>query len=86
MARLRMYSLRVNLLACSQVGDNKSHAWRRSDWSSVLLTIIIGKRYIIYESDDEHGLLTLSPKPHIRARMGCCATSRLDRFDKRLVF
>lgn len=60
------------------VSHHKLDAGWRCDWSSILEgTNVLEK--LRRSSTVRLGLVlrTLSPKPHMRARMGCCSTRRL---------
>ena len=69
--------LAINLLASGLVHDDQSYAWWRSDGPAILQHVN-EPSYRINEWRKQQ--LTLSPKPHILARRGCCTTFSLDRF------
>ena len=80
----------VNLLHRVGVSDHESNAWRRGYWSTVLSKFPISAAMLPLGPYHERSpkpksrrkgqpryVHTLSPKPHMRARTGCCRISRL---------
>ena len=59
---------------CSNIGNDDSYARGRSNRASILKSVNLVPRLDMTDANSH----TLSPKPHIRARMGCCSTIRLE--------
>ena len=66
----------VDFLPSRSVPNNQSYARRRCDWPSILS---FGGSCVSSTVPDLMSIMqrTLSPKPHMRARIGCWTTSRL---------
>jgi hypothetical protein len=74
----------VDLFFCLSVYDYQSNAgWWGYGASVLLCSLSLGPSYGMRDKER----LTLSPKPHMRARIGCCSTIKLRnvrmRFAKR---
>lgn len=75
---LELDLLDVDLFITLCVSHNKSYARRWSYWTSILQVAVISTFLRLHKvSACRAFLLTLSPKPHIRALIGCWTTSRL---------
>lgn len=71
------YLLNIDLSAGLNVGDDQPESWWRCKWSPVLLSPSVLR--LRRRGEDHWDWVTLSPKPHMRARIGCCSTSSLCR-------
>jgi hypothetical protein len=71
------YSAEMGLLCiyfCTSysISDDQSYTWRWSDGATVLKIMSV-----LWPTMEVLQIATLSPNPHIRARLGCCTTSSL---------
>jgi hypothetical protein len=63
--------LAIDLLSGGYICYDKSNTWWRSNGSSILCSCQ-------HAGMERRLVLTLSPKPHMRARRGCCTTWSLE--------
>jgi len=68
----RVCILDINLLPGLLILYDQTNAWRGGDWSPVLEEKQVSRKFVNMPETKRRP--TLSPKPHIRARMGCCTT------------
>ena len=76
--------LDIQRLTSVRVSNAKPHTGRGCDWPPILHIRDCSALCPSFEEKqqqnfplDQRSKLTLSPKPHMRARMGCCTISRL---------
>ena len=64
--------LNINFLSRHGILHDQSNAWRGGNWTTILQNPVSFVPLTLLRA-----FLTLSPNPHIRARIGCWFTSRL---------